>query len=48
MREALKMLFEQTLKDIDSGCLVRPFSERGELKRQLISHIDIEQSAGCG
>ena len=31
--EALKMLFEQTLEDVDSARLVHPFRDWGELKR---------------
>ena len=33
IREALKMLFEQTLEDVDSARLVHPLRDRGELKR---------------
>ena len=33
IREALKMLFEQTLEDVDSARLVHFLGDRGELKR---------------
>ena len=32
IRKVLKMLFEQTLEDVDSARLVHPFGDRGELK----------------
>jgi len=45
--KALKMLPEQKLEDVDPARLVHPLGDRSELKRYLISHIDIEQGNGC-
>ena len=37
------MFFEPKLKDFDPARLVHPLGDRGELKRELNLHIDLEQ-----